>query len=114
MLHGAEASDKMVLTAVDGLRCDRSDGSLKLDNATTWLHAIDLPSKPPESLTNGTRHESLRSVAVDTEVVFLVHVELPTEAAVRPMPSNGGVGNEGVLYEHASTDQSPRREKSGR
>jgi hypothetical protein len=24
------------------------------------------------------------------------------------------VGNEGVFYEHASTDQSPRREKSGR
>lgn len=114
MLHGAETSDEIVLTAVDGLRCDRSDGSLKLDNATTWFHAIDFLSKPPEGLTNGARHERLSSVAVDTEVVFLVHVELPIEAAVRPMPSNGGVGNEGVFYEHASTDQSPRREKSGR
>jgi hypothetical protein len=56
----------------------------------------------------------LNLVVVDTKLVSLVHVELPTEAAVRPMPSNGGVGNEGVFYEHASTDQSPRREKSGR
>jgi hypothetical protein len=64
--------------------------------------------------TTGNATKSLISVAVDTEMVVLMHVELPIEAAVRPMPSNGGVGNEGVFYEHASTDQSPRREKSGR
>ena len=114
MLHGAGASDLDGLTAVDGVRCDRSDGSLKLANQKECWRAIDPLSPPPEGPHNGTRNESLHLVVVDTKLVSLVHVELPTEAAVRPMPSNGGVGNEGVFYEHASTDQSPRREKSGR
>lgn len=63
---------------------------------------------------SGPRNENWHSVAVDTEVLWFLDVELPIEAAVRPMSGNGGVGNEGVLYEHASTDQSPRRKKSGR
>ncbi|WP_232201743.1 hypothetical protein [Synechococcus sp. WH 5701] len=108
------ASDLVVLTAIDGVRCDRSDESLGLAIQEEWWRAIDLLPPPTEGLNNGTRNESLHSVAVDTKMLFLMHVELPIEAAVRPMPSNGGVGNEGVFYEHASTDQSPRREKSGR
>ena len=104
----------LVLTAVDGLQRDRSDGSMKLENQKKWLPAIDLPTPHPDDPNNGERNKSFISVVVDTEMVVSVHVELPIEAAVRPMPSNGGVGNEGVFYEHASTDQSPRREKSGR
>ena len=106
------ASALVVLTAIDGvLRCDRSDESLGLAIQEEWWRAIDLLSP---GLNNGARNESLHSVAIDTKMLFLMHVELRIEAAVRPMPSNGGVGNEGVFYEHASTDQSPRREKSGR
>ena len=78
------------------------------------MPAIDLPTPHPDDPNNGKRNKSFVSVVVDTKMVVSVHVELPIEAAVRPMPSNGGVGNEGVFYEHASTDQSPRREKSGR
>ena len=79
-----------------------------------WLPAIDLPTPHPDDPNNRERNKSFISVVVDTEIVVSVHIELPIEAAVRPMPSNGGVGNEGVFYEHASTDQSPRRQKSGR
>ena len=113
MLH-VTSERFLVLTAVDGLQRDRSDGSMKLENQKGWLPAITCPRRTPMTRTTENATKSFISVAVDTKMVVSVHVELPIEAAVRPMPSNGGVGKEGVFYEHASTDQSPRREKSGR
>ena len=65
------ASDLVVLTAIDGVRCDRSDESLRLANQEELWRAIDLLSPPPEGLNNGTRNESLHSVAVDTKNAIL-------------------------------------------
>ena len=71
MLHGAVTSDVVVLTAIDGVRCDRSDESLGLAIQEEWWRAIDLLSPPPEGLNKGTRNESLHSVAVDTKNAIL-------------------------------------------
>ena len=65
------ASDLVVLTAIDGVRCDRSDESLGLAIQEEWWRAIDLLSPPPEGLNNGTRNENLHSVAVDTKNAIL-------------------------------------------
>ena len=71
MLHGDVASQLIVLTAIDGVRCDRSDESLGLAIQEEWWRAIDLLSPPTEGLNNGTRNESLHSVAVDTKNAIL-------------------------------------------
>jgi len=53
------------------VRCDRSDESLGLAIQEEWWRAIDLLSPPTEGLNNGTRNESLHSVAVDTKNAIL-------------------------------------------
>ena len=65
------ASDLVVLTAIDGVRCDRSDESLGLAIQEEWWRAIDLLFPPTEGLNNGTCNKSLHSVAVDTKNAIL-------------------------------------------